>query len=208
MAKLLPGNPYYVGPALRLAVEENVRTLVGKLLNGEVWSAEFLPHGGAPFAMAGLGAVALRGLQTRARWRAIAVLLLALTMFAPCFYYTFLWNRLRYLWPFATGWLIGLACLARLVGDIAGAVRARWRVLTPLVCGGFVGMLATKVEWSLEDVAQSASGIDRQQVALGRWARGEPSPGRAHRRERHRRHRLLRRAPDVRRGGPHERRRH
>jgi hypothetical protein len=32
-------------------------------------------------------------------------------------------------------------------------------------------MFATKIEWSLEDVAQSASGIDRQQVALGRWAK-------------------------------------
>jgi hypothetical protein len=171
VAKLLPGNPYYVGPALRAAVEANVRTLVSQLLNGEVWSAEFVPRGGAPFAMAGLGAVALLGIRTGRRWRALAVLLIALTMFATCFYYTFLWNRLRYLWPFATGWLVGLACLARLLGDVAGAVRGRWRVLTPLLCGGFVGMLATKIEWSLEDVAQSASGIDRQQVALGRWAK-------------------------------------
>jgi len=171
VAKLLPGNPYYVGTALRDAVEANVRTLLRQLLNGEVWSAEFIPRGGAPFAMAGLGAIALLGIRTRLRWRALAVLLIALTMFAPCFYYTFLWNRLRYLWPFATGWLIGLACLARVLGDLAGAVRGRWRVLTPVLCGVFVGMFATKVEWSLEDVAQSASGIDRQQVALGRWAK-------------------------------------
>jgi hypothetical protein len=170
VAKLLPGNPYYVGPALRAAVEANARTLVQTLLNGEVWSAEFLPRGGAPAAFAGLGAVALLGLRTRSRWRAVAVLLIALTMFAPCFYYTFLWNRLRYLWPFATGWFVGLACLARVAGDLAGTVRARWRVVTPVLCGVFAGMLATKIEWSLEDVAQSASGIDRQQVALGRWA--------------------------------------
>jgi hypothetical protein len=176
VAKLLPGNPYYVGSALRAAVEANVRTLVHTLLNGEVWSAEFLPRGGASIAFAGLGAVALLGIRGRARWRALAVLLIALTMFAPCFYYTFLWNRLRYLWPFATGWLIGLACLARIVGDLAGSVRARWRVVTPVLCGVFVGMLATKVEWSLEDVAQSASGIDRQQVALGRWARESLPP--------------------------------
>ncbi len=178
IAKLLPGNPYYVGHALREAVEANVRLLIGGLLDGEAlrpgdpaYSAEFVPRGGASFAFAGLGAIAVLGVRTRARWRAFAVLLIALTMFAPCFYYTFLWNRLRYLWPFATGWLIGLACLARVLGDVAGTVRARWRVLTPLLCGVFVGMLATKVAWSLEDVAQSASGIDRQQVALGRWAR-------------------------------------
>jgi len=171
VAKLLPGNPYYVGDGLRAAVMANMRQLVHTLLNGEVWSAEFLPRGGASIATAGLGALLLLGGRTRRRWRAAAVLLLALTMFAPCFYYTFLWNRLRYLWPFATGWLVGLACLARVLGDLAGWVRGRWRVVTPILCGVFVGMLATRVEWVLEDVAQSASGIDRQQVALGRWAK-------------------------------------
>jgi hypothetical protein len=170
VAKLLPGNPYYVGPALVAAVEANAKLLVGTLLNGEVWSSEFIPHAAAPIAMAGLGAIAILGVRTGSRWRAAAVLLVALTMFAPCFYYTFLWNRLRYLWPFSTGWLIGLACLARIMGDLAGAVRARWRIATPVLCGAFVGLLASKVEWVLDDVAQSASGIDRQQVALGRWA--------------------------------------
>ncbi len=98
-------------------------------------------------------------------------MLIALTMFAPCFYLTFLWNRLRYLWPFATGWIIGLACLARVVGDLAGAIRPRWRVVTGLSCGAFVGLFASKLDWVIDDVAQSASGIDRQQVALGRWAK-------------------------------------
>jgi hypothetical protein len=171
VAKLLPTNPYFAGHALRAKVTEQVRQLVGQLLNGEVYSAEFLPKGGAPLAMAGLGAVALCGVRTQSRWRAAAVLVFALTMLAPCFYYTFLWNRLRYLWPFATGWLVGLACLARVVGDLAGTVRARWRVVGPIACGAFVGLLASKIDWVLEDVAQSASGIDRQQVALGRWAR-------------------------------------
>ena len=99
------------------------------------------------------------------------MVLLALTIFAPCFYLTFLWNRLRYLWPFATGWMIGLACLARIVGDVAGLFRSRWRIATGIACGVFVGSFASKLEWSIEDVGQSASGIARQQVALGRWAR-------------------------------------
>jgi hypothetical protein len=176
VAKLLPGNPYFVGPVLRGAIEANVKVLLETLLNGEVWSAEFLPRGGWAVAMAGLVAVALLGLWRRAQWRAIGVLLIALTMLAPCAYYTFLWNRLRYLWPFATGWLVGLACLARLLGDLAGQVRAKWRVLTPILGGVFVGMLATKVDWALEDAAQSASGIDRQQVALGRWAKQSLPP--------------------------------
>jgi hypothetical protein len=176
VAKLMPGNPYYVGRALLDGFEANAKLLVGTLLQGEVWSAEFLPHGGAPVAMAGLGAVALCGWRTKSRWRMAAVLLLALTMFAPCFYVTFLWNRLRYLWPFMTGWLVGLACLARVLGDLAASVRPRWRLLGPIACGVFVGLLASKDEWVIDDVAQSASGIDRQQVALGRWAEHELSP--------------------------------
>jgi hypothetical protein len=176
VAKLLPGNPYYAGSALVDAVSSNAKLLVGTLLNGQTYSAEFVPHGGAPVAMAGLGAIAVLGVRTGARWRALGVLLLALTMFAPCFYYTFLWNRLRYLWPFATGWMVGLACLARLVGDLAGIVRPRWRVATGLVCGAIVGLFASKLEWVIDDVAQSASGIDRQQVALGRWAKDGLGP--------------------------------
>jgi len=171
IVKLLPGNPYYAGATLVAAVEANVKLLVGTLLGGEVWSAEFLPHGGAPLAMAGLGAVFVLGERTRSRWRAAAVLLVALTMFAPCFYVTFLWNRLRYLWPFATGWIVGLACLSRLAGDLAALVRPRWQAVTGIACGAFAGLFASKLEWVLEDVAGSASGIARQQVALGLWAR-------------------------------------
>jgi hypothetical protein len=177
VAKLLPGNPYYAGSALLAAVVTNAKLLVGTLLNGQVYSAEFLPRGGAPIAMAGLGAVVVLGARTGARWRAAGVLLLALTMFAPCFYYTFLWNRLRYLWPFATGWIVGLACLARLAGDLAGAIKPRWRIVTGLASGALVGLFASKLDWVIDDVAQSASGIDRQQVKLGRWAKESLSPG-------------------------------
>jgi len=169
--KLMLGNPYYSAGVLVAAVTQNARVLVGTLLNGEIWSAEFLPKGGASVAMAGLVAIPLRGWQARARWRAACVLGLALGMFVPCVYVTFLWNRLRYLWPFATGWLIGLACLARVLGDALGRVRERWRVATPLACGAIVGVLAIHQGWTLDDVADSASGIDRQQVRLGRWAR-------------------------------------
>lgn len=176
IAKLLPGNPYYGGASLTAAVTAQVRLLIGGLLNGEAWSAEFLPHGGGPVAIAGLGAVAALGIRARARWRALAVLLLALTMFAPCFYLTFLWNRLRYLLPFATGWIVGLACLARIVGDLLGVLGRRARMATGILCGIFAGLLGSKVEWALEDVAQSASGIDRQQVSLGLWAKEHLPP--------------------------------
>jgi hypothetical protein len=75
------------------------------------------------------------------------------------------------LWPFAPGWFVGLACLARAVGAIVGRIDARaGATATTLVAGGFAGTLAVRLEWVIEDAAQSASGIDRQQVALGRWA--------------------------------------
>jgi hypothetical protein len=170
VVKLLPGNPYYTGPALWGAVEANARQLVEMLLNGEVYSAEFLPHGGTTVALAGLGATVALGVRTRSPWRTAGVLLIAATMFAPCFYVTFLWNRLRYLWPFTTGWIIGVACLARVLGDLLGAIRPAWRSATGLACGVVVGLFASKLEWVIDDVAQSASGIDRQQVALGMWA--------------------------------------
>ena len=170
VAKLLPGNPYYAGAALGRAVQANVELLLGTILNGEVWSAEFLPRGGAGVAIAGLFAIAWLGGRRGLRWRAAGILLIAATMFAPCFYSTFLWNRLRYLWPFATGWIVGLACLARVLGDLAGTLRPRWRMVTPILCGAFAGLFASKLGWVIDDVAQSASGIDRQQVALGLWA--------------------------------------
>jgi hypothetical protein len=170
IAKLLPGNPYFVGQALVDRIVFQGKQLVTILLNGEVWSAEFMPHEGSPVLMGGLGAIALLGWRHKARFRAAAVLLLALTMFAPCFYNTFLWNRLRYLWPFMPGWIVGLACLARVAGELLGSFHPRWKAVTPVICGVFAGLFASKLEGTMDDVAWSVSGIDRQQVALGRWA--------------------------------------
>jgi hypothetical protein len=169
--KLLPGNPYYVGPALLEVIRGNVRTLINVLLNGEIWSAEFLPHGSMPVAFAGLVAVVWCAWGRPLRFRAFAVLLLAVAIGAPCTYVSFLWNRLRYLWPFAPFWLVGLACLARAVGDVLGRVRPRWRVATPILAGLAAGLFATKLEGTIDDLAGSVSGIERQQVALGKWAK-------------------------------------
>ena len=166
--KLLFGNPYF---DVTEATLTNARLLVGTILDGDVWSAEFLPRGGAPFAFAGLAAIVWRGGVTGRWFRAGAALVLALSMFVPCVYVTFLWNRLRYLWPFAPAWFVGLACLARALGSIVSRIDLRAGVATTtLVAGAFAGTLAVRLDWVIEDVAQSASGIDRQQAALGRWA--------------------------------------
>lgn len=172
--KLLHYTPYLDVMDTALS---NAGVLAGTLLNGEAWSAGFLPSGGAPIAFAGLAALALRGVRTKLTVRAALVLLLALSVFVPCLYVTFLWNRLRYLWPFATGWIVALACLARALGSLVARVDRRAAAALPgLVAGALAGMFASRLGWVLEDVAQSASGIDRQQVALGRWAREQLPP--------------------------------
>jgi hypothetical protein len=167
--KLIPYSPYL---SLGDSTIANARSLVGTILDGQVWSAEFLPKGGAAIAMLGLAAIAWRGQATERRVRAGLVLLLALAMFVPCVYVTFLWNRLRYLWPFATGWFIGLACLARSVATVASYIDRRSGAATAaILAGAFAGTLVVRLDWVIDDVAQSASGIDRQQAALGRWAK-------------------------------------
>jgi hypothetical protein len=169
--KLLVGNPYFRGHALTEEIENHLRLLVGTLLDGAQWSAEFVPKGSAMLLVAGLLSVPLRGFQTGSRWRSLWIVVLALTICAPCAYVSFLWNRLRYLWPFAPGWIVGLACLARLFGDALAKVRPSWRAAGPLACGVFSGALLMNKDFAIGDVADSASGIDRQQVTLGRWAK-------------------------------------
>lgn len=167
--KLLAGNPYY---DLGEATIANGRVLVSTILDGEVWSAEFLPKGGAFLAIAGLMSIGWRGHKADRAVHAGLALVFALTMFVPCLYVTFLWNRLRYLWPFAPGWFIGVACLARTVGDIVAKVTPRAApAMVMLLAGAVAGALASRLDWVLEDIAQSASGIDRQQADLGRWAK-------------------------------------
>jgi hypothetical protein len=169
--KLLAGNPYYPGAMLWETVTQNVRVLFGTLLNGEVWSAEFVPTGMGPLFIVGIACVAVQGIRTGKWVRAASVLLLAAMLLVPCTYVTFLWNRLRYLWPFIPAWFVGLACLARCVGDLLAQLKPRLRFAAPIAAGGFAGAFASHLPWAIDDVAGSASGIDRQQAAQGRWAK-------------------------------------
>ncbi len=170
-AKLFIGNPYYAGSALTTAVLDNAKTLFKTLLNGQNWSAEFLPTNAMPVAIMALIAIPIAGAQKKKLVRAAFVLAIALGMIVPCFYVTFLWNRLRYLWPFATGFIIGLACLASVVGEIATLVHPRARAGVPMLLGFFAGAFITRLDWVIDDVANSARGIDAQHVKIGRWAR-------------------------------------
>ena len=125
IVKWLPGNPYYGhGAALVAAVRENVRLLFEVLLDGREWSAVYIPTGSRPFAVAALAAIPAAGFLRGRPLRAWLVLGMALSMLIPCTYLTFLWNRLRYLWPFAFAWFVGLACLATCIGELlASSIR-------------------------------------------------------------------------------------
>jgi hypothetical protein len=169
--KWLPVNPYYQdGAVLYRAVLDNVRLLFGTILDGREWSAVFIPSGARPFAIMALVCLPIAGTVRRRIWRSAAVLVVALGILIPCTYVTFLWNRLRYLWPFAFAWFIGLACLASLVGDLLARIHPRMKSVATMLSGLFAGAFASHLGWTLEDLATSASAIDRQQVSLGRWA--------------------------------------
>jgi hypothetical protein len=82
-----------------------------------------------------------------------------------------LWNRVRYIWPFAPAWFALVALLGRTLADVLSRLTARAEVLAVLVPALFAGALLGKLSWSLTDLATSARAIDHQQVTLGIWAR-------------------------------------
>ena len=111
------------------AVSHNLDVLFNTLFDGRMWSAIFVPqgsrwvtwlalpgardHGGAAPQPAGAGCAS------------------ASSRSACCCtttYDSFLWNRLRYLWPFAAAWFVALGALADGVGAHRGAALARPRL--------------------------------------------------------------------------------
>jgi hypothetical protein len=169
LVKWLPLNPYVTDAALAKTIGDNVKLLFGTLLNGEIWSAVFLPQGASVFLWLALPALAIVAFRTRAWWRAALIFAVALGMFVPTTYDSFLWNRLRYLWPFMAAWLVGVAALGDLVGALAARFGRSERVRL-LVSGLAVGGLVSRLGWTLEDLATSSNAIRLQQASLGRWA--------------------------------------
>jgi hypothetical protein len=171
LVKWLPASPYQEGLRLWQNIGANLGTLFGTLLDGRVWSAIFLPSGGRVIAWLALPALVLAGFRRGVQFRAFALLAVGLGMLIPASYDSFLWNRLRYLWPFAAAWFVGLAALADAVGDFCARFKPELGSSRLLVAGGFVGALAGHLSYAIDDLAVSADAIRRQQVDLGRWAR-------------------------------------
>lgn len=168
--KWLALNPYYNSGALLQAWLANARLLVTDLLNGGDFTVLFLPEGLSAPILLGFVALFIAGRKRRAPMLALAVAAISLGAFLVGSYMSFLWNRVRYIWPFAPAFLVMLACLAREIGDLIRRFRPSITFATPLLCGLFAGGLIARLPWAVRDLAQSASAIARQQVKLGRWA--------------------------------------
>jgi hypothetical protein len=151
----------------------NAQYLATSIAGGELHSAVFLPTGGRILFWLALPALAVLGHVRRARFRAVVIAVVALGILIPCTYQTFLWNRLRYLWPFAAAWFVALAALADAAGELLARVSPALSRAPAMLAGTMVGALLGHLPFAVEDLAGSASGIFRQQVALGVWAREE-----------------------------------
>jgi hypothetical protein len=170
LVKWLPFNPYLTSSALFETVLGNVHLFLSTLLDGQLWSAAYIPEHSRLLAWLTLPALIFAGQARQANVRAWLLVVLGLGMLIPTTYDSFLWNRLRYLWPFAAPWLIGLLALCDQLGELA----ALWRPKLGLVRYALVAAagiaLCSKFPFALEDLADSAHAISSQHVELAEWA--------------------------------------
>jgi hypothetical protein len=173
IAKWLPLNPYLSGHTFELWLA-NLRLLFGTLLNGEGWTPMFLPTGCALISGLALASVVFSWIPPSTRRAASALLILAAGIVLPASYETFLVNRLRYIWPFITPWLIGLGIVASVAGSALTRISARLAAWPRYaVLGVFALGLASQLPESIDDLADSAHAIHSQQVSLAHWAKDE-----------------------------------
>ena len=171
MVKWYVGNPYLDPQRLFLAISGTMKMFVTELLAGGPYTTEFLPDFTHYLVAAGCVALVAAMVRLPTRARAIVVALFLLGSFIPCTFETILWNRVRYIWPFAPSWFLVIACLGKQLGDLIGRWMKGTDFLAPLIAGAFAGALSTKLKWSLDDLATSARAINLQQVTLGMWAK-------------------------------------
>jgi hypothetical protein len=176
LSKWLVLNPYYRGPRLASAIFGNVQIFFGTLLNGQLWTSVFLPEGGRAIGVLALIAIPVAAVSRHRMPRGLCVLALALAVLAPASYETFLVNRVRYIWPFAPAWFVGLSALSELAGNAVRKLASRLGAWAPeqlalLPAGTIVGLFASRLGPSIDDVATSARAVTAQQVSMARWAR-------------------------------------
>ncbi|MBK9259236.1 MAG: hypothetical protein IPM54_05310 [Polyangiaceae bacterium] len=171
MVKWLPANPAYDRAGARAFIESNVRLLFTSVLDGGDWTWLFVQEGHLYVVLLGLGALIVCAWRERISIHALFVFILVVATVLPCTYLSFLWNRVRYVWPFFATHFVLAACLARLLGDAVQRFGKTNLPVGTVIAGVFAGALVVKLPRALADLAESAHAIDRQQVALGFWAR-------------------------------------
>lgn len=177
-AKLLSTSPYATPESAWAAQLENVRLFFATLLNGEVWAEGLIPTG--VWWLPPLGLLALLVSGRRRKLRSALILAIAVGALIPTSYWTFLVNRLRYIWPFAGAWLLGIAALAELCARLVDrkSVRAGSVVGVGLTLAA-AGVLAHDGPAAISDLVTSSAAITNQQVSLARWAKAELPEGAA-----------------------------
>jgi len=170
LVKWLPFNPYFDFPALRAAIFYNLQLFWSTLLDGQLWSAAFVPEHSKFFTWLALPALIFAGQARDRRARSWLLVTLGLGILLPTTYDSFLWNRLRYLWPFAGPWLIGLVALADQIADFAALLWARLSALRYVLSAAMGLALLAKFPFALSDLALSSHAISAQHVELGKWA--------------------------------------
>ncbi|MFP6685214.1 MAG: hypothetical protein VB934_10900, partial [Polyangiaceae bacterium] len=178
--KWLLADPYLDAAGVYGATWANVELMFSDLLRGGIWTNRFLPEGFLWLLLLGLLSMLWLGWRTRRLGRALVIFAVVAGTLGVCTYETLLWNRVRYIWPFAPAWFVAASCfpvaLARLLvtGGRRQASVGRYRVIagivSPILLWGGAAWLAMKLPSAIDDVAQSARAIELQQVKLGRWA--------------------------------------
>ena len=170
IVKWYVGNPYVHGGRLVQTILGNIKMLLTELLAGGPYTTIFLPEGSHYLFAAGFLALLVAVFRRRTTARAFAVMALVLGTLIPCTFSTILWNRVRYIWPYAPGWFVLVACLGKELGGLFERVAKGAEHLAPVLPAIFAGALGTKLTWTIADLATSARAIDHQQVTLGMWA--------------------------------------
>jgi len=176
MVKWLPANPAYDRAAAKNFIDYNAKLLFTSVLDGGDWSWLFVPEGHFVVLLAGAVALLICAARERRPIHAGFVLVLVLATILPCTYLSFLWNRVRYVWPFFATHFVLATCLARVVGDGVRKFGKTKIPIAPVIAGLFAGAVVVKLPRAVADLAESAHAIDRQQVKLGLWARENLPP--------------------------------
>jgi len=171
LVKWLPFSPYLTFGGVLDVVLYNMKLFVSTLLDGQLWSAAYVPEHSRFVALLALPALIFAGQARRVTARSWLLVALGLGILIPTTYDSFLWNRLRYLWPFSGPWLIGLVALADQFGELAALARPVLGYARYLISAALAFALALKFPFALWDLAESSRAISSQHVDLGEWAK-------------------------------------